>query len=486
MKRSEILFTALRVPLDTSALFAAFITAYYIRDQFVLVSRESFGSLAARIQYIPGGPVLPLEQYIRYISMIIPVMLVLFAVSGLYTIRLSTPWFKQLLQIIVGVSVGEFAILLLFLLKGAFFLPRLTVLYSWILAILLVFLGRYFLHLLQSLLFRRRWGEIRVGLIGNDRIAAAVSTQLKRRPYAGYRLAFQQATPAVEEVAKKIAFHHLDELLVVSETVSNNELIALRNLCLEKHVGFGFIPSLFTELPCTYEVEMLGNLPRVEVRPTPLEGWGRVMKRTFDILVSFLLLLLFSPLFILLAAWIKISSPGPLIFRHRRIGYQRQPITVWKFRTMHYQYCTGEGYQGNNYFQKLLDSRPDLKEEWEATHKLKNDPRVSLPGKFLRKTSLDELPQFFNVLHGTLSLVGPRPIVEDEVQKYGESARILFTVKPGLTGLWQVSGRNDVSYEERTRLDAEYIERWNIWRDIVILSKTAWMMLRKSSNSGAY
>ncbi|MCC2632062.1 MAG: Undecaprenyl-phosphate galactose phosphotransferase, WbaP/exopolysaccharide biosynthesis polyprenyl, partial [Patescibacteria group bacterium] len=255
--------------------------------------------------------------------------------------------------------------------------------------------------------------------------------------------------------------------------------------CLEQHIGFSFVPSLLTELQSNYDVRTIVGLPVIEVNPTPLEGWGRILKRMFDILMSAFLIILFSPLFLLISISLLIASPGPLIYKHRRIGKNGLPIDVWKFRSMKWEYCTGVGNSGDKKFAELLKKNPDLAAEWERDHKLKNDPRVTVPGKIIRKTSLDELPQFFNVLAGTLSLVGPRPIVDDEVSKYGEGARILFSVKPGVTGLWQVSGRNDVSYEERISLDTHYIEHWNLWSDIVILIKTAAVLIKKGAG-GAY
>jgi undecaprenyl-phosphate galactose phosphotransferase len=172
----------------------------------------------------------------------------------------------------------------------------------------------------------------------------------------------------------------------------------------------------------------------------------------------------------------KLTTPGPLTYTQRRIGRGRKEIGVLKFRSMKIEYCTGPGYSGDAAFKKLLDENPDLAAEWKQYFKLKEDPRVSRAGKILRKTNLDELPQFWNVIRGELSLVGPRAIIKDEVEKYGETADILFTVRPGITGPWQVSGRNDISYDERVRLDAQYIRHWNLLTDIGIVFKTVWVI----------
>ena len=184
----------------------------------------------------------------------------------------------------------------------------------------------------------------------------------------------------------------------------------------------------------------------------------------------------------------KVTDPGPLIFKHKRIGKSGQPIFVSKFRSLRTDMCDIGG-QLAPAFKAYLKENPAAAEEWKETMKLKDDPRISRIGKILRKTSLDELPQFFNVLTGSLSMVGPRPILQEEVVRYGETARILFTVRPGVTGLWQVSGRNDVSYDERVSLDARYIERWNLLGDVVICFKTAGVLISSilgRGKKGAY
>ena len=190
----------------------------------------------------------------------------------------------------------------------------------------------------------------------------------------------------------------------------------------------------------------------------------RVLKRGFDIF----LVLLTSPLLLLLiaviAAAVRISSPGPIFFSHRRIRRHGAFFSMWKFRTM----CVNSG----EVLEEYLALHPDARAEWRRTHKLKNDPRVTAIGDFLRRTSLDELPQLWNVLTGSMSLVGPRPIVAAEVEKYGEYFADYCLVKPGITGLWQVSGRSRTSYPERVQLDRRYANSWSFRTDLKILLKT--------------
>ena len=197
-------------------------------------------------------------------------------------------------------------------------------------------------------------------------------------------------------------------------------------------------------------------------------------KLVFDVMVTTLLIILFSPLLVLLFAVVFVSTKGKPIFRHQRIGKDGKPFGVYKFKTMK--------ENADAILQELLVSNDAVRREWEQEFKLKNDPRVTKVGNFLRKTSLDELPQLLNVLKGEMSLVGPRPIVEGEIEKYGEYYRFFTAVKPGMTGLWQVSGRNDVGYKERVELDVWYVKNWSVELDLSILQKTVSVVLARNGS----
>ena len=190
----------------------------------------------------------------------------------------------------------------------------------------------------------------------------------------------------------------------------------------------------------------------------------RLIKRSFDLLLAILCLPVLLPLIALVALAIRISSPGPIFFSHRRIRGHGRFFSMWKFRTM----CVNSAEVLENY----LAAHPSARAEWKKDHKLKHDPRVTKVGEFLRRTSLDELPQIWNVLTGSMSLVGPRPIVAAEVEKYGDCFADYCTVKPGVTGLWQVSGRSRVSYPERVLLDRQYARTWSLSGDLRILLRT--------------
>ena len=191
---------------------------------------------------------------------------------------------------------------------------------------------------------------------------------------------------------------------------------------------------------------------------------GGLAKRSFDITAAALALILFSPIFLMIAALVKLSDHGPVLYGHPRIGHNGRTFKCLKFRTM--------AVNGDEVLRNHLKANPQAAEEWRATRKLKTDPRVTVVGTVLRKLSLDELPQLLNILRGDMSVVGPRPVVDEELNLYDSFAAYYLSTRPGLTGLWQISGRNDVSYDSRIAFDTQYVQNWSLIGDVAIIVKT--------------
>jgi lipopolysaccharide/colanic/teichoic acid biosynthesis glycosyltransferase len=232
-------------------------------------------------------------------------------------------------------------------------------------------------------------------------------------------------------------------------------------------------------------MQIFNGEPIIEFQHTPLDGWGRVLKRIYDLVAGFVLTVLFSPLMLVIALLIKIEDPdGPIIYKNERIGENGEKFFVYKFRYMRWRYCITKE---NPHLQEALAFEKKLIEERNAReggilYKIIDDPRKMDVGSVIERYSLDELPQFFNVLQGSMSLVGPRPHQEREVDRYSEYHRRLLTIKPGVTGMAQISGRSDLAFEDEYRLDVFYIENWSLWLDIVICLKTAGALLRRRKN----
>ena len=218
--------------------------------------------------------------------------------------------------------------------------------------------------------------------------------------------------------------------------------------------------------------------PRFKPKALTLQGLnGEFAKRLFDILFSLLVLILFSPVYLVLTLLIASSSQGPIFYIQERVGKNYKPFNCIKFRTM--------VSNADEVLMQMMETSPELRHEFETSFKLKHDPRITKIGRFLRITSLDEFPQFWNVLKGDMSVVGPRPLVKEELPKYGSAIEEILTIRPGITGLWQVSGRNDIPYPRRVQIDLHYVKFGNLWLDLWIILKTVGVVVIPKNN-GAY
>lgn len=229
----------------------------------------------------------------------------------------------------------------------------------------------------------------------------------------------------------------------------------------------GVVPNLVAVPMSNVTVESFfdAKIMVLQIRNNLAQTSNQIAKRLFDLAATICGGLLISPILLLIAAWVYHDSPGPVIFKHRRVGKDGKEFNCYKFRSM----CTNS----QEVLDHLLATDPAAKEEWDREFKLKNDPRITKSGAFLRKTSLDELPQLWNVLKGEMSLVGPRPIVQKEIPRYGVYFKEYAMVRPGITGIWQTSGRNNIDYPERVQMDNWYVHNWSVWLDLVLLWRTA-------------
>jgi exopolysaccharide biosynthesis polyprenyl glycosylphosphotransferase len=277
----------------------------------------------------------------------------------------------------------------------------------------------------------------------------------------------------MEELDQVIEKYNISEIILASSAVSSRDKMIeiFKKFAFSDQVNVRFSSGLYEIITTGLEVNKFAYVPLMGVSPVRLSGIEQALKLILDYLIASIAIVVLSPILVVAAIAIKLDSPGPILHRRRIIGLNGKEFDAFKFRSMR---TDGE---------KILAEYPELQKELEENHKLKHDPRITRIGRFVRRTSIDELPQFFNVLRGEMSVVGPRMITPDEIAKYDQWDVNLLTVKPGITGLWQISGRSDVTYEERVRLDMYYIRNWNIWLDTQIIIQTIPAVIK---GKGAY
>jgi Undecaprenyl-phosphate galactose phosphotransferase WbaP len=323
----------------------------------------------------------------------------------------------------------------------------------WGKAVVILGAGRTGERLLSAL--QREWslGFRPIAVFDNRR--APTGGVLEGVPYGG------TLTDAMGLARERVA----DTVIFAMPHARRSRLVRFVELASRNFRNVIVIPDLAGIItPSAVTARDLAGTFGVEVKHNLLNPWALRAKRMLDLLAVVVGGLLISPLLLTIAVLIKLTSPGPIFYAQQRLGSENRHFRCWKFRTM---------YADADFFlTELLQTNPELRSEWERNQKLRSDPRITPFGCFLRKTSLDELPQLWNVLRGEMSLIGPRPIVDAEVPKYSNIYQLYQRVKPGISGLWQVSGRNDTGYEERVALDAHYVRNWSVWLDIVILART--------------
>jgi exopolysaccharide biosynthesis polyprenyl glycosylphosphotransferase len=454
--RRQQLRVLLAIVLDACTIASAFSLAYLLRFYWEL---------------IPASDSPPAQPYFAILPVLVPVWIAIFAAYGLYRERVQG-FFDEALRVTSAVSVG-----LMTLLAGSFFYrqfsySRLWILFAWGLSIVLVLVSRGVVRAAHRALRARGVDVRRVLIVGTGMDARDLARVLRDHPESGQLpVAFVDGASAGQIDGLPVVGRPEDVLGAVRKTGAHRVIIALpaearetilqvAAACQEAGVPFGIVPDLYTLIASGAQIELVDRLPLLTLHGSPLTGWGRRLKDTLDVVGALLGLILTLPLWAVIAVLIVTGTPGPVFYRQKRIGKAGVPFSAWKFRTM----VAGA--------DKHLVGDAQLRERFAAAFKLADDPRVTRIGRWLRRTSLDELPQLLNVLKGEMSLVGPRPIVEEELQKYGPWERRLLCVKPGLTGLWQILRHHRPDYAQRVSLDMYYIEHWSVGLDLKILLRT--------------
>lgn len=443
-------------------IMLAGISAYYLR----------FTSVAAEIRPVIFS--LPFGDYFQILLLIALAWLVIFALAGLYSIKGSRRLTAEVYRVILACSTGLMLIVIMIFIFRELFSSRFIVLAGWLLAIIYISLARIIIRSIQRTLLNYGIGVHKVVLVGNSNTTDVLIHEFSSRKNLGYEIVKRLKNFSLEseqEMSEYLKSKEVDEIVQSDPNLSKAEVLRLFDFADENHITFKYAADLLGTKVLKTEVAEIAGIPVVEVKETPLDGWGRILKRIFDIILSLFFIIIFSPIFIMAAIIIKLDSRGPVIYKNERV-LKNGTFKLFKFRSMIYQYCVGDDY-GND---QALELEKKLIEEKSIkagpVYKIADDPRLTGAGKFIRRWSIDELPQFFNVLQGDMSLVGPRPHQPREVAKYEHHHKKVLSIKPGLTGLAQISGRSDLGFEDEVKLDSYYIENWSILLDLSILFRT--------------
>lgn len=453
MKRSEAVFGAIRLPLDGLAVIAALLLAYRLR--------EANMDLIPTVQFLePASTLPPFGWYLT--DFVGPAVLAFVAIAAflrLYAWQATASAWSEVGRIFTASLLWLVAIMgWYFLVEKQLFYSRAILIQGTFFIALFVSVGRGGVTLLQRSLLEQGVGVRTVVSVGRQKLTRAARETLARDVRYAY-LGHVSDLPALVRLEKR---GDPDLVLQTDPNPGSEDTLLLIDHCRSHHIGYAFLPPVFADVPHLLLVERLGMLPMIRFRPTPLDGWGRIFKRLFDVVVSAAGILVLAVPMLVVALIVLLDGGRPIFYVSRRVGESgKSYIPVLKFRSM------------------IKDADARKRELQELNHrkdgplfKMKDDPRVTRAGRLLRRWSIDEWPQLFNVFVGHLSLVGPRPHLPEEVKLYTSYQRRVFAVKPGATGLAQVSGRSDLSFDEEVALDLKYIEEWSLLRDLWILWRT--------------
>lgn len=467
-KRSELLFATIQIPVDYLMLVVSFVLAYVVRE----------GSGKPFSVDISG------YAYLNIMLVFLPIWLVIFAAVGLYRIRTDRASLVDFGKIVAACSAGIMILIVAeFFSITPVFPAKIIPIYGFLFSILLVSFGRIVLGMIQKIAATYGVGVYRVLFIGGGEAAVELKTTLKKlkRRYEVVESVASLGSITQIKLESILKDSHIDVVMVADTKAKEEQLLEVLTFCQLNHIRYQFAPTISGLYTSKIIASQIGAIPVLELQPTPLEGWGRVAKRLFDVFFTLIIMVITFPIQAAVYLLIRVTDPGPAIYGHECYGRNGKKIKVLKFRTMKAEYCLGPKFGGRTIEDVLKKLPKDKANEFRKTAKIKDDPRVGNLGRFLRRTSLDEIPQLYNVLIGDLSLVGPRPLPESELELLGgkENLARIVTIRPGITGLWQVSGRNDLEYSERVKLNIYYIENWSLWFDIQIIFKTLWQAVFK-------
>jgi len=480
------------VVTDACVALATFLAAFYVREGEHVITRLDAGRIVWSEEFAP---------YAAVLLFVVPIRMLTHAYYELYRLRGEFSYVDEALRVFKATAVASLLIVAIaFLYRGgttfrAFSYSRAVFVLDFVFALAASGALRLLVRGAQAAVRRRGVNLIPTLVVGRGAEASLCVREMRQRPELGYRVigvvengvvdgsvpeAFEGVPiiGGIGRLAEMIRDTRANEVIVADPGVSGDLLFdVMMRVGRLRGVEFRIAPNLFNCLPRKTEIDQIGALPMIHLFREPLSGAASILKRGMDILVAALALAILSPLWLLIAVLVKLDSRGTVFYRQERVGMDGRIFLFLKFRTMQ---ADADDRLHRDYQRRYIAGRAEtnLGDETRPVYKLHTDPRVTRVGRILRRLSLDELPQLLNVLRGDMSVVGPRPPITYEVEAYELWHRRRLEMKPGLTGLWQVSGRNRLSFEEMVRLDLFYIENWSLLLDLKIILRTLPVMLR--------
>lgn len=457
LTKSQLIIAPFLLILDIAVIWVSLYTAYHLR----------FYSFVTDVFPITKG--LPLWLFYKNsLYFIIPVFVFVFFQNGLYR-TYFIPLIDELIRIIRSVSLGLFFLILTTFFYRDVSFSRLTFALFWLISILLLFTSREMFKLFASFVLRSFSGRESVLVVGREN--KTIRALIKKHPHLQvYYFPYEEESD-IAKLRELILDKTVSQVLIIRYNWGQGKLLEFYDWCENAGVELKFVPDLVQLCKGEVSIDSSLGIPFFHLRTVSLSGFNFYFKRVLDIIAAILILSVLWPFLFLVALLIMIDSKGHFLYHHKRMGYRGKNFNFYKFRTMVRD------------ADVLLEKIMDKSERKGPVFKMSNDPRITSLGRVLRRFSIDEIPQLLNVLRGDMSLVGPRPQVLWEASAYDDWAKRRLRVLPGITGLWQVSGRASLSYEEMIKLDIFYIENWSLGLDINILLNTLPAIFSKK---GAY
>jgi exopolysaccharide biosynthesis polyprenyl glycosylphosphotransferase len=464
MKKLQLIFSFILLPLDILMVLLAFVAAFYLRE---------------RLEITPLVGDFGLRDYMKLAIYLIPAWVLFFSTNNLYSVkRQLSGVLAEFYRIFIASSTSILILIVVIFLTHSLFFSRIILVFTWLCAILFVFAGRLIWRAIQDRMFRKGIGLRNILAVGNSAGIEAIAREISQKYGLGYKLIgivtdSEESKSELKYLGKMselnaiVKKYKIDDVILSESSMPKRKIAEILEICDENSVTLKYLPDIYSLMTYNFYPSLIGTIPVMEAKTMPLDGWGRIIKRLIDIIFSLLAIVILSPILLLIALLIKLTSKGPVLFIHRRVGRDEKEFKFYKFRSMYCDKCDW-GETG----------------VWTTANDEKT--RITAFGKFIRKTNLDELPQLFNILKGDMSFVGPRPELPKLVEKFEGEIPEYFRrhrVKTGLTGWAQVNGlKGDSSIEDRVKYDIYYIENWSLWFDLKIIIKTVGMVLYEVFN----